>query len=289
MAHLLQLKDLLNFIPKPGMVLSLDGDGAEALAVRLGKKFAASLAFAGKVYRDDERDLFEQAYEATLFSKSCFVLIGFKTVPDAGAHCIITAEKQTRSTHVLSLPKAVSSEDFATIVMLLWPDTPREQLSLLPLISSIKDLKVDYACLLADYQRIVGRAAQQFGKEWITRLMPAEKKLFALSEALLSGDRKEVIIRWHTVSRLYAAEFWTVYLSELFWNGFLFSKTAHEQGVAAAKELGLRLPFGFMQQGYKRFSRERCAKNLALIAETDSLIKRGGSFLLIDRCLLSCC
>lgn len=289
MATVLHLKDILNFSPTAGMVISLDGDGAEALAVRLGKKFATSLGFEYKVYRSDERDLFEHAYAATLFNWSCFVLIGFKNVPDAGGHCIITTEKQGRSTHTLALPKTLSGEDFATLVMILWPETTREQLSLVPMVGSIKDLKVDYACLLADYQRIVGRTAQQFGKEWITRLMPAEKKLFALSEALLLGDRKEVIMRWHTVSGLYAPEFWTVYLSDLFWNGFLFSKTAHEQGVAAAKELGLRLPFGFMQHGYKRLNHERCAKNLTLIAETDSLIKRGGSSLLIDRCLMHCC
>lgn len=289
MAYVLYLKDLLNFTPTAGMVLSLDGDGAEALAVRLGKKFAASLGFEYGVYRSDERNLFEHAYSATLFTKSCFVLIGFKTVPDAGDQCIITAEKQARSTHILTLPKTVSGEDFATIVMILWPEATREQLSLLPMVSTMRDLKVEYACLLADYQHIVGRAAQQFGREWLTRLIPAEKKLFALSEALLSGNRKEVITRWHGVSRLYAPEFWTVYLSDLFWNGLLFSKTAHEQGVAVAKELGLRLPFGFMQQGYKRLNHERCAKNLALIAETDSLIKRGGSALLIDRCLMHCC
>jgi len=289
MAHILHLKDILNFVPTAGMIVSLDGDGAEALALRLGKKFGAFLGFECKVYRYEERMLFEHAYSATLFNRSCFVLIGFKVVPEAGEHCIITTEKRARATHTLVVPKTVSVEDFATIVMILWPETTREQLSLIPRVKSIKDLSVEYACLLADYQQIVGRAAQQFAQEWVGRLIPAEKKLFSLSEALLSGNRIEVITRWHGVSRLYAPEFWTVYLSDLFWNGLLFSKTAHEQGVAAAKELGLRLPFGFMQQGYKRLNHERCAKNLALIAETDSLIKRGGSALLIDRCIMHCC
>ena len=291
MAQSISLKDLSTIIFTHGSSLALDstGEGTELLAVRIARRIAMQTGFVCRVFRADERDAFEHARAATLFNHYCFVLIGFKNVPEAGEHVIITPEKHARAQHILTIPKTLHADDFAALAAYLYPDSTREQLTLLPTISHIKEgLRIDYACLLIDYQRILGKTTPHFVRDWFGRILPAEKKLFTLGEALLAGDRRESLARWHMQAAFYSPEFWTVYLSDLFWNGALFSTTAREQGLNAAKELNLRLPFSFMQNGYKKLSLERCARNLTLIAETDSLIKRGASTTLLDRCIYEC-
>jgi hypothetical protein len=291
MIRSLSLKDLPALTLTPGSSLAFDStsEGTDILAIRIARRVAQSNGLVCRVFRADERDAFEQTRAATLFNRYCFVLIGFKTIPDAGEHIIITTEKNTRAHTSITLSKTLSADEFAALALFLYPDSTKEQLTLLPAIGQMKEgLRADSACLLIDYQRIIGKAAPLFVREWFVRILPAEKRLFALGEALLAGDQRTALARWHAQSPLYSPEFWTVYLSDLFWNAILFSTTAREHGVQAAKELNVRLPFSFMQNGYKKLSLERCARNLTLIAETDSLIKQGGSSTLLDRCVYEC-
>jgi hypothetical protein len=112
--------------------------------------------------------------------------------------------------------------------------------------------------------------------QWeLSYLIEPQTSLFTLSQYCFARDSTAFFRLWKTMQHQYNEIFWITYWSEQMWRAYWFSWYVSRNEHAAAKKIGYRLPFSFMQKDYKYVSREDIAAAHQALYELDYRMKHG--------------
>jgi len=143
------------------------------------------------------------------------------------------------------------------------------------LVARVPGLPLNVACLMVQYQVVLGKNRQKFFSSWLKRIVEPKKSLFLLSQYFFAGDAQSFFPLLSELTLVYPAEFWLAYWSEQVWQAILFIHIARQQGPLIAKKSVSRLPFSFMQKDWQRHSAERLMTAHAALYKIDYALKNG--------------
>ncbi|MBT3827869.1 hypothetical protein HOK96_02065 [bacterium] len=144
------------------------------------------------------------------------------------------------------------------------------------LIKRRKRLTLDQASLLLAYQPLLGASIDQFCTVMLDRIVAPNHSLFALSKALFERDRITFYKEWGQVRRAYPAIFWVSFFARQLLRALLYLNHAKDD-LKVAKRCSSRLPFSFVNGGWKAFNTKELAGALGFVYDVDCSLKNGGS------------
>lgn len=153
---------------------------------------------------------------------------------------------------VIKIESTVTKEQYQELYTWLYGQAAH-QTTLDSLFAKQAIMPLETACLLMQYQPVVGRHLKDFTEQIVEKLVVPEKSLFLLSQLFFSKNSSEFFKLWHLVEIDYPQEFWVVYWSEQLWQAYIFIQALPTQGPVEAKKLVYRLPFSFMQKDWKLY------------------------------------
>jgi hypothetical protein len=164
----------------------------------------------------------------------------------------------------------------AAIFNLLMPnDLRRCSLVVRMLFKRRRKISLDSICLLMQYMEASGPYLELFLTQWLDTIIVPDVSLFDLSKYLLARNQESFFKVWHSVASMYGDLFWAAYWGDIFWRAYHFSRLSalgqHEQ----AKKFSPRLPFSFIQGGWRQVSLNELKEALNYIYALDTDIKNG--------------
>lgn len=109
---------------------------------------------------------------------------------------------------------------------------------------------------------------KQFFLDYIPVLVQQEKSFFVLSDLFFTKNKK-FFSMWNSIVGLYSMQFWIVFWSEQLFRAICYIKYMEMKKHDAAKKIGYRLPFSFLNKSWKH-------------NQLDALVMLHQEFLLLD-------
>lgn len=138
-------------------------------------------------------------------------------------------------------------------------------------------ISLDTACLLFEYQAVVGAGTEQFFEHWFSKLVSSEKSLFILSQHFFAKAERPFTELWQGVRADYPDVFWVTFWSEQLWRAHYVVKCLQEKNLVEAKKISFRLPFSFMQRDWRKVSLRELSAAHQRIYDLDFALKNGAS------------
>lgn len=183
--------------------------------------------------------------------------------------------KQTVSCMIIDMPVIVDGQLYQDVFKLLYPQQQNDLAFVQQVMQRTKTLSVDTACLMMQYQQVIGRRSQDFFAQLFDVLMVPDKSLFVLSQHLFAKQRSAFVQSWQQVMNDYPAEFWIAFWSEQLWQAYIFVNEAQRSNPAIARKLVTRLPFSFMQKDWRAFQPAELVRAHEFIYGLDYKLKNG--------------
>jgi hypothetical protein len=198
-----------------------------------------------------------------------------------GPNClIIFCDNQLSGRHDalvnVEMPEQYDQTQSAQILNSLAPNDSRRCLLVVrTLFKRRRKLSLDAICLLTHYMAASGPYLELFLTQWLDAIVVPDASLFDLSKYLLARNQESFFKVWQSMAAMYGDLFWVAYWGDIFWRAYHFSRLSslgyHEQ----AKKFAPRLPFSFIQGGWKQVSPEELKGALNYIYTLDTGIKNG--------------
>lgn len=195
-----------------------------------------------------------------------------------GPHTLIfcttkTVTKVPSSWYVVQLPDVIDRIVFKHIeYMLAVKSSPLSN----HLFSVVRTISLDTAILLCHYAMLMKKNTATFFETWIPHLVIPTVSLFALSQALFERQSRQFFMQWQRVSLLYSPQFWISFWSEQFWRAYCYVQLQQQGQKEEAKKIGYRLPFSFLNNGWRTYGTTELQRAHALLYDIDYHIKQGG-------------
>jgi len=202
-----------------------------------------------------------------------------------GPHDVLffTTKTVKNEVELILVPEQINLMLFKQLLS-LWPADEHERILYLAeqIFREIKTLSLDQAVRIADYALVVGAGRSMFMASWLESIIKPESSLFKLSGALFAGDKKGFLELWQRLQTEYEFPFWLTYFSEQFFRAYYYVSCKKEHNHVAAKQIGFRLPFSFLQRDWKRWEDTQLQKAHQRVSDLDFQLKNGGSKLILD-------
>lgn len=114
-----------------------------------------------------------------------------------------------------------------------------------------------------------------FVEHWLDLLVPSESSLFSVSKFFFEKDERAFFIQWSKISEQYSPQFWTVFWSEQLWRASWYVTIARQKKREDLKKIGYRLPFTFVQHGWRSVSLRELKSAHNFIYQLDYATKNG--------------
>lgn len=293
------LKALLSAFPKelktPGFVLCLQADGYPILLCqhiishlsKIGKQEIVSLPMSGDSTAPlmaalqteflGQRSIYWLHADESLSKKNYDLWLDFLR-SYSGPHAIIfCATKPLSNTPsnwmTVPLPAEVDISLFKLLASTL--DLKNTQF-IDQIFQSVRYMPPDTALLLCQYGKLVGRNTASFTTDWLPSLVVPEQSLFNLSQALFGKKAKSFYLQWKQFEGMYPLQFWLTFWSEQIWRAYCYVRLQRAGKILAAKKIGYRLPFSFLNKDWRLHSLQKLADAHRQIYSLDYHIKQGG-------------
>lgn len=175
---------------------------------------------------------------------------------------------------VITIDAHVTLHDYQQLVSVLYSDQVVPEI-LAKLFGNQGTIALDRACILMAYQTMIGAAGDNFLQQIITNVTSVEKSFFTLSSLFFARQRKD-FFNYLINFKDYPDEFWTVFWSDQLWQASLFVTKAQEFAVQEAKQLGLKLPFSFVNKDWRLYTPLFLAQAHQFLYSLDYRLKNGG-------------
>ncbi len=144
------------------------------------------------------------------------------------------------------------------------------------LFQQLSIISIDTACIMMQYQIVLGNNTTQFMQEWLDEIVMPEKSLFMLSSHFFAKNSAMFWKYWNTIKNDYPDIFWVTFWSEQLFraHGYIWYR---KNKPAESKNIAHRLPFSYIQKDYKRYSHYELAKAHDCLYNHDYYIKNGGT------------
>lgn len=138
-----------------------------------------------------------------------------------------------------------------------------------------KNVTLDHACLMMDYNAAVGDRDREVCGQWLDRLIVPDMSLFTLSQYFFARESTKFMRLWHSLEKSFPLEFWLSFWSEQLWQATVFLSVLSEYGPVAARKQVKRLPFSFMQKDYRRITKRELTVAHNFLYSVDYGFKNG--------------
>lgn len=197
-----------------------------------------------------------------------------------GPHTLILFSGQTCITeqnYGVALPEHIDKILYTQLATLY--QLPGEQIEKIIAYDNQKMLRknLEETCLFLQYVSVMGRVEHHDLHELIRLYGQAETSLFKLSQAFFEKKEQAFFRLWATLYTCYTPQFWIAFWSEQMWRAGAYTALMRAHNVADAKSIGYRLPFAFLQHGWKSINTDELKKAHTLLCDLEYDFKNGGN------------
>jgi hypothetical protein len=145
------------------------------------------------------------------------------------------------------------------------------------LFTRYQTIPLDTACLMVQYQAVIGRHSELFWRFYSDTLVIEDEKspLYNLSTIFLMGDAYAFSKAWHAYKNRYEPEFWISFWEQQVWQALMYYKYAAAGSMDEAKRWGVRLPFAVLNNGWRKIKYPKLVQAYHDIAQFDGAYKSG--------------
>jgi hypothetical protein len=182
------------------------------------------------------------------------------------------------------VPDELSQKDFIRVTSMVQALQHAHQQEAAQLIfQQRKSLVFDEFFMVHRYLQVLGsKQLDSFFNEWFQRIVTSDSSLFALSKHFFAKDSRLFFIEWSKNVEKYNEQFWIVFWAEQLWRAAIFIVLARKNQRAHAKQIAYKLPFTFLQSGWRDYSVRELKAAHAFIYGLDVQTKSGASAMGID-------
>lgn len=140
-----------------------------------------------------------------------------------------------------------------------------------------KTISCDTACIMLQYQAVIGKKHAQFFDSWVNTIIDSEKAPFLLTQYFFEKNSKKFWVEWESIKHHYSDEYWISLWSDQLWQATLFIEEVKKTNAQEARKLVKRLPFSFMQKDWRTIKPAELAHAHDFLYTIDHSNKNGGS------------
>ena len=179
--------------------------------------------------------------------------------------------------HSIELPRDITMQDFLTVRALV-SDQLHSKSNFASQLTMYSDyLSLDNICLLAHYELVLGKNADDFFAQWITRIIDPTSSFFILSQHFFGKKTKPFFRQWATVAEQYMPTFWVAFWADQIWRAYVYCDLMNQKQYAEAKKVQHKLPFSFINRDWQQYTLSELAAAYQILATMDFRLKNGGS------------
>ena len=200
----------------------------------------------------------------------------------AGPNCLVVFCNNDLSSHAnsaiinIEIPDQCDQNTAATIFKSLMPNDSRHCLLIVrALFKRRRKISFDSICLLINYVTVAGADIEWFISDWLDNIIIPESSLFDLSKYLFARNQEAFFKVWSSMANMYGDLFWVAYWGDVFWRAYNFSRLSGLGQYEQAKKFASRLPFTFIQGGWRQISLDELKGAMSYTYALDSDIKNG--------------
>jgi len=176
---------------------------------------------------------------------------------------------------VITLPQAVDKEWYARLYAMVYPGDSLDRSFVQRVYNHHKDLPVDVAFILIQYQKLIGHRSEYFMNHWLERVVPKGLSLFTLSTYFFAKNAQQFVPLWFESRGRYPDEFWVSYWSSQLWLASMFVAAKKQSPSSKNVARGSRLPFSFMQGDWRKYTTHELATAHDFLYTVDFWHKNG--------------
>ncbi len=136
---------------------------------------------------------------------------------------------------------------------------------------------------LMSYLDLVNPKKAEIFYEYLSAIIiEMQPSLNLLSHYFFLRQAKPFFKIWSRICNDYSQMFWIFFWSEQMWRASHVVKFLKQKNFAGARSMGYRLPFMFIQQGWKNFSLQELADYHQFLYNIDYALKVGSTFCALD-------
>lgn len=128
------------------------------------------------------------------------------------------------------------------------------QILLRSLFKGRKKISLDTLLLFVRYMEVAEADLENLLNQWLDLILEPEGSLFDLSKHLLAFNYQAFFKLWIVQGPQFPAIFWISYWSDIMWRAYHFTRLCQAGNNDQAKKIAARLPFNFVQGGWRQMS-----------------------------------
>jgi hypothetical protein len=176
---------------------------------------------------------------------------------------------------IIEIPKTVSLNHYKQLGSVLFnAQESHFAYSASKIFDNRSFITLDDACILLNYQKILGKDVGVFLEEWIDKIIEPERSLFTLSSLLFARQSKDF---FNYLSRFnqYPPEFWVSFWADQVWQAYIFITRAELMNLSEAKKGITKLPFSFLNKDWRKHTVSSLSQAHYALYEVDYRLKNG--------------
>lgn len=192
---------------------------------------------------DAKRRAYWFSYVQSYQGPNCLLVCNDKYISSRSAHNLYSCDipvdlEQSLCNDVLSFMHCTNARANAILIRNIF--------------KSRKKIALDTLCLLTHYAKVAEMDLDLFLNQWLDLIVVPDSSLFDLSKHFFARKPEQFFKVWYQVSNLYGEMFWIAYWSDILWRAYHFARLSQMGNQTDAKKIGIRLPFSFVQGGWRQ-------------------------------------
>lgn len=191
---------------------------------------------------------------------------------------------QVKRMDFIEIEENVNKSLFEKLIKFFGLDLGSRKLGLVrKIFQQAKYLSLDQSCMLMQYLDLVNpKMIDDFYDYLSSILVDVQPSLNLLSQYFFSRQKEAFFNVWSFVCNDYSEMFWISFWSEQIWKAYNVVKFLKQKNFASARSMSFRLPFMFINQGWKNFSLNELANRYQFLYNVDFAFKTGSTFCSLD-------
>ena len=184
----------------------------------------------------------------------------------------------------IEIEEKVDKSLFEKLLKFFGQDLGSSKLDLVrKIFQQTKSLSLEQSYMLMQYLELVNpKMVDDFYDYLSSILIEVQPSLNLLSQYFFSRQKEAFFKVWSSVCNDYSEMFWISFWSEQIWKAYNVVKFLKHKNFTSARSMSFRLPFMFINQGWKNFSLNELANCYQFLYNIDFALKTGSTFCSLD-------
>lgn len=191
-----------------------------------------------------------------------------------GPNYLFVFDVKLDSNDSIKVEDKITLENYTELFKYFYPGLSQNRLFTSKLFSLNKQYSINSACMLMNYEPLLGQNTEYFFNFWFDKIIEKDKSLFKLSEYLFAQN-KLFFEHWNTLKHEYPVEFWIAFWSEQMFQAYIFVYYAKQNDLKKAQEIVRRLPFSFIKKDWHSYNLSFLSNAHEFLLNLDYGIKNG--------------